>query len=109
MESNSLFNPGFLGSNFQWWIGQVVDDKTWKDNQLPSKHEDPSENSGWGYRYKVRIIGLHDRDEESIPSDQLPWAQVMYPITAGGGQAGSFQTPNIRAGNFVFGFFLGWI
>ena len=106
MESNSLFNPGFLGSNFQWWIGQVVNDKTWKDNQLPSKHEDPSENSGWGYRYKVRIIGLHDRDEESIPSDQLPWAQVMYPITAGGGQAGSFQTPNIRAGNFVFGFFL---
>ena len=106
METNSLFNPGFLGSNFQWWIGQVVDDKTWKDNQLPSKHQDPSENPGWGYRYKVRIIGLHDRDEESIPSDQLPWAQVMYPITAGGGQAGSFQTPNIRHGNFVFGFFL---
>ena len=106
MESNSLFNPGFLGSNFQWWIGQVVNDKTWKDNQLPSKHQDPSENPGWGYRYKVRIIGLHDRDEESIPSDQLPWAQVMYPITAGGGQAGSFQTPNIRHGNFVFGFFL---
>ena len=106
MESSSLFNPGFLGSNFQWWIGQVVDDKNWKDNQLPTKHQDPSENPGWGYRYKVRIIGLHDRDEESIPSDQLPWAQVMYPITAGGGQAGSFQTPNIRHGNFVFGFFL---
>ena len=106
MESSSLFNPGFLGSNFQWWIGQVVNDKNWKDNQLPSKHQDPSENPGWGYRYKVRIIGLHDRDEESIPSEQLPWAQVMYPITAGGGQAGSFQTPNIRHGNFVFGFFL---
>ena len=106
MESSSLFNPGFLGSNFQWWIGQVVNDKNWKDNQLPSKHQDPSENPGWGYRYKVRIIGLHDRDEESIPSDQLPWAQVMYPITAGGGQQGSCQTPNIRHGNFVFGFFL---
>ena len=103
---SSLFNSGFLGADFEWWIGQVVDDKTWKDNQLPTKHQDPSENPGWGYRYKVRIIGLHDRDEESIPSDQLPWAQVMYPITAGGGQAGSFQTPNIRHGNFVFGFFL---
>ena len=106
MESSSIFNPGFLGSNFDWWIGQVVNDKNWKDNQLPSKHQDPSENPGWGYRYKVRIIGLHDRDEESIPSDQLPWAQVMYPITAGGGQQGSSQTPNIRQGNFVFGFFL---
>ena len=31
-----------------------------------------------------------------IPSDQLPWAQVMYPITAGGGQGGSFQTPGIK-------------
>ena len=103
---SSLFNSGFLGADFEWWIGQVVDEKHWRDNQLPSKHEDPSENPGWGYRYKVRIIGLHDRDEESIPSDQLPWAQVMYPITAGGGQGGSFQTPNIRHGNFVFGFFL---
>ena len=72
MESSSLFNPGFLGSNFQWWIGQVVNDKNWKDNQLPSKHQDPSENPGWGYRYKVRIIGLHDRDQESIPSHQYP-------------------------------------
>ena len=103
---SSLFNSGFLGADFEWWIGQVVDDKTWRGNQLPHIHQDPSENPGWGYRYKVRIIGLHDRDEESIPSDQLPWAQVMYPITAGGGQAGSRQTPNIRQGNFVFGFFL---
>jgi len=106
LMKSSLFNSGFLGADFEWWIGQVVDEKHWRDNQLPSKHEDPSENPGWGYRYKVRIIGLHDRDEESIPSDQLPWAQVMYPITAGGGQGGSFQTPNIRHGNFVFGFFL---
>ena len=30
----------------------------------------------------------------------------MYPITAGGGQGGSFQTPALKQGNFVFGFFL---
>ena len=30
----------------------------------------------------------------------------MYPVTAGGGQASSGQTPNIRQGNMVFGFFL---
>ena len=30
----------------------------------------------------------------------------MYPVTAGGGQQSSFQTPNIRQGMFVFGFFL---
>jgi uncharacterized protein YoxC len=30
----------------------------------------------------------------------------MYPATAGGGQAGASQTPNLRQGNMVFGFFL---
>jgi hypothetical protein len=30
----------------------------------------------------------------------------MYPVTAGGGQASASQTPNLRQGNFVFGFFL---
>jgi len=106
MESTSLFNPGFLGSSFNWWIGQIPDDSYWRDNITPTKFEGPDGTTGWGYRYKVRILGLHDRDEETIPSDQLPWAQVMYPVTAGGGQAASFQTPNIRQGNFVFGFFL---
>ena len=106
MESSSVFNPGFLGSSFNWWIGQVPDDSYWRDNIVSTKTDNPEGGDGWGYRYKVRIIGLHDRDEESIPSDQLPWAQVMYPVTAGGGQASSFQTPNIRQGMFVFGFFL---
>ena len=39
-----------------------------------------------GEEDKVRIIGLHDQGQETIPDDQLPWANVMYPITAGGGQ-----------------------
>ena len=106
MESGSLFNPGFLGASFNWWIGQIADDSTWRDNIIPGKFEDPNAISGWGYRYKVRIIGLHDQGENEVPSSQLPWAQVMFPVTAGGGQASSFQTPNIRQGNMVFGFFL---
>jgi len=106
MEGGSLFNPGFLGSNFQWWVGQVADDSSWRKNHKEAKFQNKEEIPGWGYRYKVRIIGLHDRDEETIESDQLPWAQVMYPITAGGGQGSAYQTPAIRQGNFVFGFFL---
>jgi hypothetical protein len=106
MAESSLFNPGFLGGGFNWWIGQIADDSTWRDNILPGKFADANTIPGWGRRYKVRIIGLHDREEATIPSDQLPWAQVMYPVTAGGGQANSSQTPNLRQGNFVFGFFL---
>jgi uncharacterized protein YoxC len=106
MEGGALFNSGFLGASFNWWIGQIADDSTWRDNILPGKFENASLIPGWGRRYKVRIIGLHDQGETEIKSDQLPWAQVMYPITAGGGQGGSGQTPNLRQGNMVFGFFL---
>ena len=102
----ALFNSGFLGANFLWWIGQIADDSTWRDNILPGKHENVYSIPGWGRRYKVRIIGLHDKEETTIASEQLPWAQVMYPVTAGGGQANASTTSALRQGNFVFGFFL---
>jgi ABC-type transporter Mla subunit MlaD len=106
MSEGSLFNSGFLGASFSWWVGQIADDSTWRDNILPGKFESADQIPGWGRRFKVRIIGLHDQGETEIASDQLPWAQVMYPITAGGGQGSSGQTPNLRQGNMVFGFFL---
>ena len=106
MTEGTLFNSGFLGASFNWWIGQIADDSYWRDNIVSSKFDDKNNVPGWGRRYKVRIIGLHDQEEESIDSDQLPWAQVMYPITAGGGQAKSGATSALRQGNFVFGFFL---
>lgn len=106
MEGGSLFNPGFLGSHFNWWVGQIASDSTWRDNILPGKFESKDQIPGWGRRYKVRIIGLHDQGETEISSDQLPWAQIMYPVTAGGGQAHASTTSNLRQGMFVFGFFL---
>ena len=105
-QVSGLYNPGFVGSQFHWWIGQVANSGTWRDNQPNSFFLFRGDIPGWGYRYKVRIMGIHDAGEAIIPSDQLPWAQVMYPITAGGGHGGSFQTPGIKQGNFVFGFFL---
>ena len=106
MESSSLFNPGFLGGSFYWFIGQVADDSTWRENQNPTKFEKVEDMPAWGYRYKVRIIGHHDQDESDVTAEQLPWAQVMYPVTAGTGHGGSYQTPAIKQGSFVFGFFL---
>jgi len=106
MEQSSLFNSGFLGAHFNWWVGQIVDDSTWRNNISSNKFEGSSQIPGQSRRYKVRIIGLHDQDTASIADDQLPWAQVMYPVTAGGGQAGVTATAALRQGNFVFGFFL---
>jgi len=102
----TLFTPGFLGAHFSWWIGQIPQDGVWRENIIPGKHESSEQNVGWGYRYKVSIIGCHDQEVGEEEDNELPWAQVMYPITAGGGQSASYQTPNIRQGNFVFGFYM---
>ena len=100
------FNQGFIGQDFNWWIGQIADDSYWRDNIIPGKFPSPETIKGWGYRYKVRIFGLHDLGETAIKSENLPWANVMYPITAGAYLQNSGQTPMIRQGNIVFGFFL---
>ena len=106
MEQGALFDIGQLGQEFQWWIGQIADDSSWRDNILAGKFKSPNTIPGWGYRYKVRIMGRHDQSEETIETKDLPWAQVMYPVTAGTGMASAYQTPNIRQGMFCFGFYL---
>ena len=104
VADSGLFNPEVYGQGPRWQ-GQIADDSGWRDNISPGKIENPESTKGWGRRYKVRIMGLHDKEEETISSDQLPWAQVEMPITAGGGQAGASATPNLRQGMFVYGYF----
>lgn len=107
MLENSLFNSNLVGSEgFYWWIGQVVDNKTWNDNIVKTKFINANEIKGFGSRYKVRIFGHHTDKKDDIKDMDLPWAQAMLPITAGGGQMSASQTPNIKQGNIVFGFFL---
>ena len=106
MEGGALFNPGFIGGNFIWWLGQIADNSSWRSNEEPGRFENAASIPGFGKRYKVRILGVHDKEEEEIKSDQLPWATIMYPVTSGGGQGGSFQTANLRQGMFVFGFWM---
>ena len=106
MEVGSLFNSGILGQSFNWWIGQIADDSTWRENINSGKFEDKEAVPGWGYRYKVSIMGMHGQSIDTIKSEELPFATVMYSTTSGGGQAGAFATPALRQGNVVFGFFM---
>ena len=103
MESG-LYDNGFMGGRFYWWLGQVVDSKLWREN-LTDKKTPSSEIPGWGYRYKVMIMGLHDQGASEKFKEKLYWAQVMHSVW-GGGEGGSFQTPGIKQGSFVFGWFL---
>ena len=57
MEGGSVFTPGYLGANFNWWSGQGTDDAFWRDNIVPGRIKKKDGESGWGRRYKVRIIG----------------------------------------------------
>ena len=68
---SKLFDEQSLGtSSFYWWLGQVVDDSTWRDNINPKLHEDPNDTKGWGYRYKVRIFGNQSKDKQTEVTDE---------------------------------------
>ena len=107
-----MIDQGFLKSHFLgrdgfiWWIGQIVDKTKWEGNIPGSRTSNTGGHAGFDQRYKVRIMGYHTADPEKLSDDDLPWASVMLPVTAGGGSGGSSQTPNLRQGNFVYGFFL---
>lgn len=107
MIEQQLANLNFVGKDgFIWWIGQIPTEGTWKANIPGKRTPTTSQHKGFEYRYKVRIMGYHPHEKDILPDESLPWASVMYPVTAGSGSGGASQTPNLRQGNFVYGFFL---
>ena len=104
MIEQTLFKNHFVGKDgFVWWIGQVASEESWIAN-IPQGPEQGTK--GFGERYKVRIMGYHTAQPALLPDDELPWATVMYPVTAGGGGRGNYENSKIVQGTFVFGFFL---
>tara|TARA_R100001463_G_scaffold7363_3_gene23210 strand:+ start:226 stop:2088 length:1863 start_codon:yes stop_codon:yes gene_type:complete len=74
---------------FLWFYG-VVEDR-----------EDPYQIG----RVKVRCFGHHTGNKIDLPTKDLPWAQVMLPVTSAG-ISGIGQTPlGLVEGSHVFGFF----
>jgi len=80
----------FMGKNgFNWFVG-VVEDR-----------EDPKTLG----RIKVRCLGYHTEDLTILPTDDLPWAHPMNPITSAT-VSGIGQTPlGVVEGTWVVGFF----
>ena len=103
----ALVKSNFVGKDgFVWWIGQIAPNHTWEDNQPKNLLDTTVEEKGFGHRFKVRIMGYHTARKDDLPDEQLPWATVMYPTTAGGGSRNHSQDVRLAQGTFVFGFFL---
>jgi hypothetical protein len=79
-----MITEDFYGKKqFIWWTGIVED------------VNDPLKIGS----VRVRIIGLHSENKNLVPTDSLPWAQVVQsPTTAK-------TTSGLREGDWVFGFF----
>ncbi len=98
MIQESLLKTNFLGRDgFRWWIGQIPQE---------SAHGGQINGSGWGNRFKVRIMGYHPYNLTELPDEDLPWAQCLLPTTAGSGAGNNATSVNISPGDVVFGFFL---
>ena len=103
-----LVKRNFLGKDgFIWWIGQIPEEANYVENQT-GRREEPGTVNGPGERYKVRIFGYHEIEcgQPELPDADLPWATVMYPVTAGGGGGAASQSANLTQGTMVYGFFL---
>ena len=102
-----LLKRNFVGQDgFIWWIGQIAPENTWGDNIFGIPLPNNEGHRGFGERYKVRIMGYHTAVPSELKDEDLPWASVMYPVTAGGGGRASSQTANLTQGTWVFGFFI---
>jgi hypothetical protein len=98
MIEESTLKSNFIGRDgFRWWIGQIA--------QTASAPEQAN-GEGWAFRYKVRILGYHPDNYSELSDEDLPWAGVMMPTTAGSGGGGFAQSARINQGDIVVGFFL---
>ena len=104
---DDLLRQHFVGRDgYTWWVGQIAPEETWKNNIPGQPEPDNTSILGFSERYRVRIMGYHTDSTFDVADEELPWAYIMYPVTAGGGGRSSYQSSNIAAGNFVIGFFI---
>jgi len=103
MQEN-FFNAHTGLTDLHWWLGQIVDESTWKGNEKRTKWADPAQIPGYGTRCKVRIFG-RDSANKDTPDDQLEMAELLYPVTAGSGHGSGYQTANLSHGTYVIGFY----
>lgn len=82
-------NTEYYGDDVRWFVGVV------------KAINDPDALG----RVRVRIFGLHTNRTDLIADTDLPWANVIMPVTHGG-TSGLTPAPGIQIGAQVFGIFI---
>ena len=92
-----LDNQSFFGKGVEFWLGMIV--------SFDKQRSQVSGEKGWGWRYKVRIIGDYS-DHDSVEDKDVHTAVALIPTTGGTGGAGKSATVKLTQGDVVFGVFL---
>jgi hypothetical protein len=107
MLDNSIIKTHSIGRDgYIWWVGQIASEDSWKENKPDNPKESNEDIRGFGERYRVAIIGYSPYDTQEVTDEELQWAYVEYPVTAGGGGRSSSQSANLAQGDCVRGYFL---
>ena len=64
-----MYDKDYLGKNNFVWFNGVVEDR-----------QDPQKLG----RLRVRCVGIHTQDKDILPTSDLPWSQLIHPITSSG-------------------------
>jgi len=79
----------FIGQTFAWFTGVIED------------IHDPKEMG----RVRVRCYGYHNSDKIEIPTEELPWATPMLPVTSASMTELGQSATGLLHGSWVVGFF----
>jgi hypothetical protein len=83
-------NENFMGLGGFLWFSGVVEDR-----------QDPLKAG----RLRIRILGHHTENKQTLPTADLPWALCVLPITASGVSGIGQSATGLLEGSWVFGFF----
>ena len=95
---NNSSSDSFYGLGTHEWIGTILPYKSQQNQQ--------DGMAGFGIRRRVAIMGYHPSDVSQIPDDQIVFALVALPPTAGSGAAGRKMSVRLTQGDVVLGKFL---
>ena len=85
-----MYDKDYLGKNNFVWFNGVVEDR-----------QDPQKLG----RLRVRCVGIHTQDKDILPTSDLPWSQLIHPITSSGISGLGHSPGFIVEGTWVFGYF----